>query len=132
MAYGSPSLSYLNWISSSINSNLDNGNFVEFWNFKWLGSNPLYAQISIAFATVMNPKITVVDMVFWNDTSWKWNLELVVVGLSKEALSQFVVLLEILKLIKLDTRVEDAFVLVERMARLLGQKQLQGLDRFMF
>lgn len=132
MAYGSPSLSYLNWISSSINSNLDNGNLVDFWNFNWLGSNPLYTQFLIAFATVMNPKIRVVDMVFWNDTSWKWNLELVVVGLSKEALSQFVVLLEILKLIKLDTRVEDAFVLVERRARLLGQKQLQGLDRFMF
>lgn len=37
------SLSNLNWISSSINHKLGNGNLEKFWNFKWLGSSPFCA-----------------------------------------------------------------------------------------
>lgn len=83
---------------------------MEFCNFKWIGISPLHFQYPTVFATVANPKCTTGYMGFLGDSRWMWNLELIIDGLSGETSSQFAVMLDILRPIKLVPQLDDVFV----------------------
>lgn len=63
-----------NWFSNVTQKQVGSGENILFWNYSWLGEQPLCSRLPQLFLLAENKDVKVVESRFWQDNSWHWNL----------------------------------------------------------
>ncbi|XP_058749700.1 uncharacterized protein LOC131622678 [Vicia villosa] len=83
-------------MGKSITCKLGNGNLIDFWNYHWVGLQPLKVSFSSLFGAIQNVSGSILSSGYWVDGKWCWKVVSetdLLPSLAKEELNQLLIIL---------------------------------------